>query len=61
MTSLALFGCQIALIERPMESKIFLAGPAGTGKTTASIGCLLHLLVAGVLAGSIRVIVSLEH
>ncbi|MDH4136537.1 MAG: DEAD/DEAH box helicase family protein, partial [Anaerolineae bacterium] len=48
---------QLALIERPIESKIFLEGPAGAGKTTAGIGRLLRLLTSGVSADSILVIV----
>ena len=52
---------QIALIERPIESKISLEGPPNTGKTTAGVGRLLHLLASGVPAGTILVIVSLEH
>jgi superfamily I DNA/RNA helicase len=50
---------QLALIERPMESKIFLEGPAGSGKTTAGVGRFLHLLASGVPAGTILVFVSL--
>jgi len=38
MTSLTLSNHQRALTERPIESKIFLKGPAGTGKTTAGVG-----------------------
>jgi hypothetical protein len=48
---------QRALIERPIESKIFLEGPAGTGKTTVGVGRLLHLLTLGISADSILVIV----
>jgi hypothetical protein len=48
---------QRALIERPIESKIFLEGPAGTGKTTAGVERLLHLLDSGVPAGTILVVV----
>jgi hypothetical protein len=48
---------QLALIERPIESKIFLEGPAGVGKTTVGVGRLLHLLDSGVRAQSILVIV----
>ena len=48
MTSFTLSNHQLALIERPVESKIFLEGPAGTGKTTAGVGCLLHLLDSSV-------------
>ncbi len=48
---------QLAVIERPIESKIFLEGPAGTGKTTAGVERLLHLLASGVPARSVLVIV----
>jgi superfamily I DNA/RNA helicase len=61
MTPLTLSDHQITLIERPIESKIFLEGPAGAGKTTAGVERLLHLLAAGILVGSILVIASLEH
>ena len=47
---------QRALIERPIERKLFLAGPAGTGKTTAGVERLLHLLKEGVPGDSILVI-----
>ena len=57
MASFVLSDHQLALIERPVESKIFLEGPAGTGKTTAGVERLLHLLAAGVPARSILVIV----
>ncbi len=57
MTPLTLSDHQIALIERPIESKIFLEGPAGAGKTTAGVGRLLRLLDSGVPAGAILVIV----
>lgn len=48
---------QLALIKRPIETKIFLEGPASAGKTTAGVGRLLHLLTSGVPADSILVIV----
>lgn len=57
MTSLILSDYQLALVESPIESKIFLEGPAGTGKTTAGVGRLLHLLASGVPADSVMVIV----
>jgi len=60
MASFALSSYQTAL-ERPIESKIFLESPAGAGKTTAGIGRLLHLLATGVQAGTILLIVNLEH
>jgi len=57
MKILELSDRQLALIERPIESKIFLEGPAGTGKTTAGVGRLLYLLNSGIAAGTILVIV----
>jgi len=57
MVSYVFSDYQRALIERPIKSSIFLEGPAGTGKTTAGVGRLLHLLEVGVPAGSILVIV----
>jgi hypothetical protein len=61
MKSIELADHQLALIKRPIESKIFLEGPAGAGKTTAGIGRLLHLLAADVPGETILMIVSLEH
>ncbi|MDY6875901.1 MAG: DEAD/DEAH box helicase family protein [Chloroflexota bacterium] len=57
MRSFALSKHQLALIERPIAHGLFLTGPAGTGKTTAAVGWLLHLLESGVSGGSILVIV----
>jgi len=57
MKNIELADHQLALIKRPIESKIFLEGPASTGKTTAGVGRLLHLLTAGVPAGTILVVV----
>ena len=48
---------QRMLIERPIETKILLAGPAGTGKTSAGVGRLLHLLDSRVRARSILALV----
>ena len=56
MASFSLTDHQLALIKRPIESKIFLEGPAGTGKTTAGVGRLLHLLDSRVRARSILVL-----
>ena len=47
---------QLALVRRPVEGRLFLEGPAGAGKTTAGVERLLHLLDAGVPAGSILLI-----
>ncbi|MEE8389214.1 MAG: DEAD/DEAH box helicase family protein [Anaerolineae bacterium] len=57
MTSWTLSNHQRAIAERPVESKIFLAGPSGTGKTTAGVARLLHLLDSGVPARFVLVIV----
>ena len=48
---------QLALVERPIDGRVFLEGPAGSGKTTAAVGRLVHLLVGGVLGESILVLV----
>ena len=57
MIPLTLTNHQIALVEHPIENKIFLEGPAGTGKTTAGVGRLLHLLDSRVRARAILVLV----
>ena len=56
MASFSLTDQQLALIESTIENKIFLEGPAGTGKTTAGVGRLLHLLDSRVRARSILVL-----
>ena len=57
MACLTLSRSQLALIECPIESKIFVKGPAGAGKTTAGVGRLLHLIESRVRARSVLVIV----
>jgi hypothetical protein len=44
---------QLALIEKPLHSKIFLEGPAGAGKTTVGVERLLYLMAQGVRGDSI--------
>ncbi len=44
---------QSSLVRQPLQSKIFLEGPAGAGKTTAGVHRLLHLMAQGVPASSI--------
>ncbi len=46
---------QQTLVERPTGGKVFLEGPAGTGKTTVGVARLLHLLDTGLPARSILV------
>jgi hypothetical protein len=57
MNSYPLAPYQTELIERPVHSKIFLEGPAGSGKTTVGIQRLLHLLNNGVTAGEVLLLV----
>ncbi len=57
MNSQRLTPNQQAIIDDSFETKLFLEVPAVTGKTTAGVGRLLHLLEASVPAGSILVIV----
>lgn len=44
---------QLHLVESSLDSKIFLEGPAGTGKTTAGVERVLHMMAAGVRGDSI--------
>ena len=54
---MALTPAQGDLAQQPVERKIWLEGPAGSGKTTAAVGRLLQLLEAGAPAESILVFV----
>ena len=54
MTSLSLLQRQI--IESPLDSKLFVSGSAGVGKTTAGIERLHYLLEQGIPADSILVL-----
>ena len=45
------------VICRPVDRKVFLQGPAGSGKTTAGVQRMLHLLDSGVPAEAILVVV----
>lgn len=44
---------QRQIIESPLDLKLFVSGPAGTGKTTASVERMRHLLAQGVPGESI--------
>lgn len=44
---------QLQVLESPLSAKIFLEGPAGTGKTTTGIGRLSFLIESGVPAHTI--------
>jgi len=39
---------QQRIVESPLDSKVFVSGPAGTGKTTAGVERMRHLLAQGV-------------
>jgi hypothetical protein len=45
------------VVRRPVEGKVFLRGPAGSGKTTAGVQRMLRLLDSGVPAEAILVLV----
>ncbi len=47
---------QLAVVEAPIASKLFLHGPAGTGKTTVGVERLRALLKANVPAGEILIL-----
>ena len=47
---------QKMVIEAPLDGRVFLAGPAGTGKTTAGVARLRYWLAAGVPAGRVLVL-----
>jgi DNA helicase IV len=57
MNSQHLTSSQQAIIGDSFETKLFLEGPAGSGKTTAAVARLLHLLESGVSGDAILVIV----
>ena len=44
---------QLAVIEAPLGTRIFLEGPAGSGKTTVGVERLLELMAQGVRGDSI--------
>jgi hypothetical protein len=45
------------VVELPLESSIFLSGPAGTGKTTASIARMVHFLKQGFSGNQVLILV----
>ncbi len=53
-TSLSLPQQQI--VDSPLDSKLFVSGPAGTGKTTAGVERMRHLLAQGVPGESILIL-----
>lgn len=53
---LDLTSAQIAIIRFPLNSKIFLSGPASCGKTTVGVARLDHLLQSGIPGDSILIL-----
>lgn len=56
MHSITLNTNQSELIQRPLDSKIFLEGPAGSGKTTTGVERMLYLIETGIPGDSILII-----
>ena len=56
MTELSLSPRQLAVIQAPPDRKMFLSGPAGSGKTTAGVARLRYWLDAGVPADRVLVL-----
>ncbi len=57
MTNFTLTRDQLDLIAAPLDAKIYLDGPAGSGKTTVGVERLMRLLDAGVPGDTILVLV----
>ena len=57
MTIIDLTSSQLDLVQRPLGARIFLGGPAGSGKTTAGVARLRTLLHNGIPASSVLVMV----
>ena len=47
---------QRQIIDSPLDSRLFVSGPVGTGKTNAGVARLMHMLMQGVPAEQILVI-----
>jgi len=53
VSSIRLSDAQEQVVRAPLDTRIFLDGPAGTGKSTVGVHRLRHLLSAGVAGSSI--------
>jgi superfamily I DNA/RNA helicase len=56
MNQIPLTEIQNELIEKPIQSKIFLEGPAGCGKTTVGVERMLYLMSQGVRGDNILLV-----
>jgi hypothetical protein len=57
MTELTLTSQQQDVVQAPVTRRTFLEGPAGTGKTTAGVARMRHLITSGLSADTLLVIV----
>lgn len=57
MTDFKLTPKQLNIITAPLDAKIFLDGPAGSGKTTVGVERLMHLLDSGIPGDEILLLV----
>src|SRR4030065_1167138 len=57
MSFIPISSSQREILQAPINRKIFIEGPAGTGKTTIGIERLLYLMSSGVPGSSILVLV----
>ncbi|MRR29154.1 DEAD/DEAH box helicase, partial [bacterium] len=57
MTELNLSSSQMQIANMPVQSRVFLHGPAGSGKTTAAVCRMQRLIEEGVPAESILILV----
>ena len=57
MTIIPINPLQRSVVQSPIQGNIFLEGPAGTGKTTAGIERMLHLMNSGIPGSSILIFV----
>ena len=57
LTEFKLTASQLDIIEAPLDARIFLDGPAGSGKTTVGVKRLMRLLEAGIPGDEILLLV----
>ena len=55
---ISLSSTQLQIIESPLNSKLFVSGPMGTGKTTAAVERMRYLLTQGVPGESILMLAA---
>src|SRR5512135_830236 len=58
LPGISLSPIQRQIIESPLNSKLFVSGPAGTGKTTAGVERMRYLLAQGVPGESILMLAA---